>query len=379
MLSTLDFNSSDNILTSLQYMKIAHNRDVKNAQFLSSKVIYNKTCGTIAPINYNEDWHLNQSYIYNTCKIDELNEQSLEQGLVPIFITLTLPAEYHPSSKEYNPFTTIKDGYDKLLEIFRALYHEFYIDRKRVKNLKFIRVVEPHKSFIPHLHAVIYVQKENVDKFYKHYNNTVKRFELKQVDFKKLDEAKYAVTYLLKYVQKTLEGDDSIRGWKIHHGLKRTFTMSNLNVGLNRQIFSKITRYVDFNKESDLNYFRQILKKVGIKKVLKDALGNILDVKHFGALDSNIFISIETKRVASYNPVTEDSFDVVCYEYREDNDPLITVIDSSNEYDIEYDIEELEKENYRYFLDGFIITVDSKEVYNKQNIFMQNSSYYHSD
>ena len=155
--------------------------------------------------------------------------------------------------------------------------------------------------------------------------------------------------------------------------------MSNLNVGLNRQIFSKITRYVDFNKESDLNYFRQILKKVGIKKVLKDALGNILDVKHFGALDSNIFISIETKRVASYNPVTEDSFDVVCYEYREDNDPLITVIDSSNEYDIEYDIEELEKENYRYFLDGFIITVDSKEVYNKQNIFMQNSSYYHSD
>ena len=177
--------------------------------------------------------------------------------------------------------------------------------------------------------------------------------------------------------------------------------MSNLNVGLNRQIFSKITRYVDFNKESDLNYFRQILKKVGIKKVLKDALGNILDVKHFGALESKIFVNLEIIRSANYNRIDDDfdrssyefdeskdsplnplykEFDYLCFEYREDGDAVVTDIHSTRYYDTEWDIiEELEKDNYKYRLDEFTIVVDSKEVYNKQNIFMQNSSYYHSD
>jgi len=376
-----DSLNTDRILSAFEYLKVSYEQDKRNTAYLNSKVIYNQTLGTIHKINYDREWHLNQSYIYNTCKIDELNEQSITKGLVPIFVTITLPSEYHPSSKKYNPFTTVSDGYSELLVMFRALYHEFYVDRKRVKELKFIRVIEPHKSFIPHLHAIIYVPASLTDNFKNHFNNTVKRFELKQVDIKVLDSAKYAVTYLLKYVQKTLEGDYEIRGWALHHGLKRLFTMSNLNIGLNRQIFSKITRYIKFNKDSDLNYFRQILKQIGIKKVLKDTLGNILNIKYFGALDSKIFVNIETKRLTSYEPISEDDFDVVCYEYREDEDPKVTVIDSSRGYDIEYDVDdlELEKERYRYYLDEFTITIDSEEVYNRKYIFMQNGNDYYID
>ncbi len=391
---TLGLENSDNILTPLGYAKIAHYRDVKNALFLSSKVIYNKTYGTMSKIEYNKEWHLNQAYIYNTCKIDELNRQSLRDGLVPVFVTFTLPTEYHKSIKietnkkthayilkdnsNYNPFITVKDGYEELLSAFRNLYHEFFVDRKRVKGMKFIRVIEPHKDFTPHLHAIMYVPKEHLEAFENHYKNTIKR--VGRCDYKQLDEADYAVTYLLKYVQKTLEGDDSIRGWAVHHDLKRIFTMSNLDVGINRQIFSKITRYVKFNKDSELNYFQQILEKVGIKRLLKDVLGNILKVREYGALNGKIIVNTETIRTVSYVPKDDDfNFDCVCCEYVEDSDPFVTVIDTSNEYDIEYDIDELEKENYKYRLDEFTITIDSKEVFNKRNIFMQDSSYYYSD
>ena len=379
IIPTISLDSADSILAPWEYNRIAHHRDVKNANFLNRRVLYNARTNTHTPIIYNEEWHLRQSYVYNTCKIDELNEQSIEKNLTPIFITLTLPAPYHPSSKEHNPLLSVSDGYNHLLTMFRALYNSFYVDRKKVKNLKFIRVIEPHKSFIPHLHAIVYVPDSMVDNFKNHFNNIKKRFELKQVDIKILDTAKYAVTYLLKYVQKTLEGDDIVRGWAIHHGLKRIFTMSNLNVGINRQIFSKLTRYVSFDKDSDLNYFRQILRKVGIKKVLKDALGSILNVNYYGVSDSNIFVNVETVRIASYNPISENEFDTICYEYREDEDALVTVIDSSNDYDIEYDIDGLDKEMYKYCLDEFTITIDSVQMYNKKDMFMQYSSEYYSD
>jgi len=372
--------NADIILTPLSYNKISHNRDMKNKEFLSKKVIYNALLGTLQTIRYNKEWYLRQSYIYNTIKIDELNEQSIENDLVPIFITLTCPAEHHPSSIEYNPFISVKDSYEFLLDIFRNVYNNFKVNQSRIENMKFIRVIEPHKSFVPHLHAIIYVPASSVDNFRNHFNNQVKRYKLKQTDYKVLDTARYAVTYLLKYVQKTLEGDDVIRGWAIHHGLTRLFTMSNLNMGINREIFRKITKYVPFDKDSDLNYFRQILEKVSIKRVLTDVFREPLKVQYFGNSDANISVYLEVRRVKKFTP-TQDNIECICYEYNEDSEqPTLSTITYDRELDCEFqfdydDSEETSK--YSYFLDELIINIDSIKKYDKKLITMQNKGDYY--
>ena len=393
ILSKVNLENSDNILNYIGYMKIAHYRDIKNKRFLETKVIYNKTRGTISKIEYNKDWHLNQAYIYNTCKIDELNRQAIENDLVPVFVTFTLSSEYHKSIKivtnkktkayylkdnpNYNPFISVKDGYEELLSVFRSLYNDFKIDRKRVKGMKFIRVIEPHKDFTPHLHAILYVPSEHLKAFENHYKNTIKK--IGRCDYKELDKADYAVTYLLKYVQKTLEGDDSIRGWSIHHSMKRTFTMSNLDVGINRQIFSKITRYVKFDKENKLNYFQQILEKVSIKKILKDVTGKILKLLEFGALDSSISVNTETIRTLSYGVVGDD-FDCIVSEFNEDceDEPIYSGLYFKDEYDVEFDVD-IEKEPYKYRLDEFIIFVDSFKKYDKKDVYMYNKGDYYEN
>jgi len=376
---TEETSNSDIILSKIGYSKISYNRDMQNKEFLSKKVIYNALLGTLQTIRYNKEWYLRQSYIYNTIKIDELNEQSIENDLVPIFITLTCPAEHHPSSNEYNPFISVKDSYEFLLDIFRNVYNNFKVNQKRIENMKFIRVIEPHKSFVPHLHAIIYVPASSVDNFKNHFNNQVKRYSLKQVDYKVLDTARYAVTYLLKYVQKTLEGDDVVRGWAIHHGLTRLFTMSNLSIGINREIFRKITKYVQFDEESDLNYFRQILEKVSIKRVLINALRDPIKVQHFGNSDANISVYLEVRRVKNFT-TTQDNIECICYEYQEDNEPILSTITYDRELDCEFQFDYDDSEDtskYSYFLDELIIHVDSIKKYDKKLITMQNKGDYY--
>jgi len=365
--------NKDNILSPIQYHVISHNRDIKNKAFLDKKVIYNSSLGSLTSINYDKEWHLKQSYIYNTLKIDELNQQSIENGLVPVFITITCPAEHHPSSKSYNPFISVSDSYEFLVGVWRDVYNNFRFDDKRVPDLKYIRVIEPHKSFVPHLHAVVYLPKYALVAFEEHYRKITLLYKINQTDYKLLDVALYATTYLLKYVQKTLEGDDMIRGWKIHHKISRVLTMSNLNIGLNREIFKRISAYVPYDKLSDLNYFRQIMSKVFIKRTIIDRFGELEREKTFGNSESSIIIDVDVKRVKKYTDY--DGIDCVCYTYNEDEEFTtdITAITYNREHDcsLEVDIDGYDDGYYSYAVDSFVIHIDSIKVYDKKWFTMQ--------
>jgi len=293
------------ILNSFEYVKIAYMQDKRTKEFFRTSYIFNNNTGEISKIKFDKDWHLRQSYLYNTFRIDYLNQECINSDMIPIFITLTLPAEYHPSSKNYNPEFSVNDGYRELQNIFRSVYNDFKFNRKRV-DLKFIRVIEPHKSWIPHLHAIVYVPTQHKQLFLGHLNRIIKRYELKQTDIKVLDTAKYAVTYLLKYIDKTLSGSDEIRGWKIHHEIKRSLTMSNLNNGITRNIFKRASDFISFDKKDEDSYLHQILKKFHIERYQIDENRNIIKSQVFGNEHAKYSI-LETIQV--YNKISDLTFD----------------------------------------------------------------------
>jgi len=375
---TLSSLTKDNILTDIGYLKISNNRDMQNKNYLSKKVFINSL--GISKIDYDKEWHLKQSYIYNTLKIDELNLQCIENNMTPIFITLTLPSEYHATKKKgknlvhnynYNPFITVSDGYDRLIDIFRYLYNNFMIDRKKVKGLKFVRVIEPHKNFTPHLHAVVYVPNGLEANFKKHFNNVIKNNELKQVDYKELDSVTYATTYLLKYVQKTLEGDDVVRGWCIHHKINRVLTISNLDNGINREVFKRLSRFVPFDKDSDLNYFRQILQKVKIRKTLLNADNSVSKIEEFGNKEADIFMDYAIKKVR------EIEFNgTICIDYGSDE---LYSLSYDNNYLLEEEIEEDIYGSYFYSLHCMKIFISSLIVFDKGKNYIDERGYYYED
>ncbi|CAA6799782.1 MAG: Unknown protein [uncultured Sulfurovum sp.] len=258
-------------LNKIDYAKVALNSDFKQAEWLNKNSVC--TNGQETKIVYNSAWTLDQSYKYTTFVLDDIRYQAKELGLVPVFITVTLPSRFHPfttykngkkySNKNYEN-KSINDGYKELVAFFRHLQNSFRIDRKRVKT-KYFRVIEPHKSFVPHLHAIVWLPKDAIFSFRQHQLNTIKLFDFSMKplvsgageDFKVLDDEGYAVLYLLKYAQKTLKGEAWIRGWQKHNKLSRLSTSTRGSVP--RQVFKKLSQFIKYDEKSDLPWFRQML------------------------------------------------------------------------------------------------------------------------
>jgi len=342
-------------LKSSEYARLAYNQDKKTKQFLENSYIYNKTTGLINKIEYNSEWHLRQSYLYNTFRIDYLNQECIENGMIPIFVTLTLPGKYHPTSPQYDNTLSVNDGYQKLQEIFRNVYNNFRIDRKKVSSLKFVRVIEPHKSWIPHLHAIVYVPSEYKDLFLGHLERIINNYELKQTDIKELETAKHAVTYLLKYIDKTLSGEMDIRGWKIYHEIKRSLTMSNLNNGITRNVFKKLSSFVQYDKENKESYLHQILKNTFIKRYQVDNNKNIIRALDYGNPKASFVVKEVIQKTKKIDPRS--------YDY--DVDEMLEL--DENEYkflDLKIykdKIKVYDKEDYVFYRCNFVLEPEIEE------------------
>ena len=348
------------VLNYAKYAKIAYKQDKKNKEYLEKSTIFNKYTGEIKHIEYNKEWYLRQSYLFNTFKIDYLNEECINKGMIPIFITLTLPSEYHPlrykgtqRNPNYDENLNVFDGYEKLNSMFRDIYDSFRVNRKRVKGLKFIRVIEPHKDWTPHLHSIVYVDAEYKDKFLNHVRRVIQKNKLEQTDIKELDAESHAVTYLLKYVDKTLSGDDSYRGWRMHHKIHRVITMSNLNIGLTRNIFKRVSQFIPFDKDNKDIYFKQILDQLFITRIQKDSEGNIIKMARYGDPDSPISVLEITKKYQ--RGVVKEFFDdegfyggyYLDYDYE---------VDYNMEFETAYKLEDL-----------IVYDKDFNELYNKRD------------
>jgi len=148
-------------------------------------------------------------------RVWSLYDYAKERNLVNVFITLTLPREYHPTkqvryknnkiyskpNKQYNPELTPHKGSIALTKMFQEV-RQLRAFRDIPKDDRcFFKVIEPHKDGTQHAHISIFIPKNSVEKFVEAFKNKFKKTE--GIDIQ--TNIQNPVSYLMKYVLKTFD------------------------------------------------------------------------------------------------------------------------------------------------------------------------------
>lgn len=218
----------------------------KNKTFLQNMNFYTEDYKLVSMFDSDMNANLSpQRYFAEVNnRVNTLFNISKELDLVPAFLTITAPPEYHNKSKYYNGSSPRETALylSKLWSSFRHLKIFKHIKDSSGHNMIYIRVYEPHKSGVPHLHAMVFVPREFLKsvkkKFFEHFTKyKIKRIALKFIDrfdkHIKYDGVSGAIAYILKYMNKTFRNakDDLMSNeayYFAYHGIRRFITSQTL-------------------------------------------------------------------------------------------------------------------------------------------------------
>ena len=257
-------------------------------------------------------------------KIYTIEAIARKKGLVPVFMTLTLPTAFHPfQSISYkgnrlytnlnsdfafdNLDTVIKAGYEYLNRAYRTLYKRV---KNKVSDLMYIKVVEAHKTMIPHLHILFFIPKLENKILRQEFDKIVSEFELSQTDLAQTNEPKddtpyktgvnRAAKYVMKYITKNLKNGADLFYARVLDGWKRIYkirmiTTSNLPLTLAeyRTIYYALDSETKASllkeaREKNINLFYLLLESLAKITTLKNNM--ITTLKRYRSLLHNRFV-----------------------------------------------------------------------------------------
>jgi hypothetical protein len=285
------------------YYRLSLQKEANQQNFLKNIHLLNSASGEVLKLNHSFEKYYNKYTKSIEQKVYAIEQIAKDKKLTPVFITLTLPSTFHPfKSIEYKGkrlYTSlnkefgfksfneaIKNGYEYLSLIYRTFY-------KRVKNsvdsLLYVKVVEVHKTFLPHFHILFYVEKSEIKIIKKIFDKINIEFSLAQSDFEVIKtNINRASKYILKYVLKSLNSNEDyykarlIDGWKRQYKI-RMITMSNLDLSLYefRTIYYGLdkehkTKLLLEAKKKKVNIFYLILQSIFKAKIVKKTNKTIL-------------------------------------------------------------------------------------------------------
>lgn len=235
-----------------------------------------------------------------------------EKGLIPIFITLTLPSKFHPFKKnkkkdtiyKLNPnfdYIEIEESINKGYKLLNKIYKEFYKNvksNKKNKDMKFIKIIEPHKTLIPHLHRILYINPNTFNSVKKTFLKIVYKYKLKKTQIEEVTTSKGS-SYIIKYLLKNFKSDElkKFDGWKKNHKI-RIFTMSNLTLSNdifkklyynNKNLNIKVLENIKRNKIKYKNLYEFYTKNTTIKKIYIDENYKLIKTKIINNKKKNLF------------------------------------------------------------------------------------------
>jgi hypothetical protein len=149
-------------------------------------------------------------------RINSLMQYARENNLEPLFMTITLPSEYHPkkttmsgkliANPKYNGAST-KESSKELTRLFARLRHDRSMKDLPKEQRVYFRVTEPHKDGTPHAHILLCIPRERIERviaaFHRLYKQNIKSDSPNDIQ-KITDEINNAVSYIMKYINKTL-------------------------------------------------------------------------------------------------------------------------------------------------------------------------------
>ncbi len=205
-------------------------------RFLNLSILYDKQTANMIPlrdlvISANHSPHRYYSEVQN--RVNTLTGEAERKGLVPIFMTITLPSEYHPfklvnKKPIINPKfdgTSPREAVKALTKRFACLRNDRALRNIGKDNRMYFRVNEPHQSGTPHTHILYYVPKESVKRVISAFRRL---FPQKGNDIQ--NNLRNAVAYVMKYINKTLpksksdklsKKDRYLNAWYSHHRVTR--------------------------------------------------------------------------------------------------------------------------------------------------------------
>ncbi|GAB6073826.1 hypothetical protein JCM15786_04830 [Nautilia lithotrophica] len=215
-------------------------------------------------------------------------------NLVPIFITLTIPSEYHKykyvkayNGKEVkvknnnfnsdNENLTPKDLVEILSKYFKQVMNmRAFRDIPKNKRLYF-KVIEPHKTGDPHLHAMFYLPPESVCKFWRNFIFLCSQKLKIQYDIQAniLNPVNYMIKYILKNIDDyrfentKLFQYSPLALWYIRWGIRR-FSMS--------RNFVRIDLYRKFNGMYTLDELSYLVKSGKIEYYMEPITRQITEI-----------------------------------------------------------------------------------------------------
>ena len=166
-------------------------------------------------------------------RINTLDREATNAGLTPVFLTMTLPSEFHEMKQRNgklipNPLyngTTPKEAVKILTKQWAKLRQDRSLKELSKRQRMYYRVNEPHKDGTPHTHILLFIPKDRIDKvesaFKRLYNQVGNKFE---------KNIKSASSYIMKYINKTLplskkeqltETEHYLNAWYIKHRINR--------------------------------------------------------------------------------------------------------------------------------------------------------------
>lgn len=253
------------------------NKYIKNLQNLK-----NTKTGEVIKLQFNYDVKQKEYVKTIEQKVHALVTLAKIKGLIALFLTLTLPSKFHPfrslkngkiiPNKNYK-FEKLEDaiieGYQELRNIYRIFY-------KRVKNhsnnIYFIKVIEPHKSLVPHMHVLLFIKPSHISITKKLFFKVCKENKLQRVEFDEslmTENIENAVGYIMKYILKTINSKDEFfkrwqDGWRKKHKILAC-QLSNLPISIEiykklyyslpKDVKKTIQKEIEVNNQSFFEYF----------------------------------------------------------------------------------------------------------------------------
>ena len=198
-------------LTLYDYKQVQEKIKKQNS-FLEYNYIFDKISSTKIPlkdlvISANHNPNRYHALIQN--RINTLNAEAKEKDLKPIFMTLTLPSEYHKyktdkktkaliSNSKYN-WLTPRESVKILTEMFAKLRQDRSLKELTKDERIYFRVNEPDKNGTPHTHILLFVPEHRINRVVTAFKRL---FDINANDIQ--TDIRNATSYVMKYINKTL-------------------------------------------------------------------------------------------------------------------------------------------------------------------------------
>jgi len=214
-------------------------------------------------------------------RINTLEREAKEEGLTPVFLTMTLPSEFHEmkhhngelvANPRYN-CTTPKEAVKILTKQWAKLRQDRSLKELDKLQRMYYRVNEPHKDGTPHTHILLFIPKNRIDRvesaFKRLFNRSGNKFE---------KNIRSAASYIMKYINKTLPLSKKEKLTETEHYLNAWF------------IKHRINRFCSSRSTAPIYLYRLVSHRYSLYALTQIRKGNTLQV--FARMDNDKIMEI---------------------------------------------------------------------------------------